>query len=80
MLSNVDVILFTAVQHICMQFFNTNFGINFILYCIGGVNFRRAVIARMCNRKRGKTRRSITTPVTRKLILELLNYNDVTHK
>ncbi|XP_035788554.1 neuropeptides capa receptor-like isoform X1 [Anopheles albimanus] len=32
------------VQYYCYLFFITNFGINFILYCISGQNFRKAVI------------------------------------
>ncbi|XP_055627369.1 growth hormone secretagogue receptor type 1-like [Toxorhynchites rutilus septentrionalis] len=31
------------VQHCCQLFFMTNFGINFILYCVSGQNFRKAV-------------------------------------
>lgn len=32
------------VQHICNLLFNTNFGINFFLYCASGQNFRNAVL------------------------------------
>ncbi|XP_021698327.1 growth hormone secretagogue receptor type 1-like [Aedes aegypti] len=39
------------VQYYCYLFFITNFGINFILYCISGQNFRKAVIE-MFHRKR----------------------------
>ncbi|XP_058832589.1 growth hormone secretagogue receptor type 1-like [Topomyia yanbarensis] len=39
------------VQYYCYLFFITNFGINFILYCISGQNFRKAVIE-MFNRLR----------------------------
>ncbi|XP_076170728.1 C-C chemokine receptor type 1-like [Ptiloglossa arizonensis] len=31
------------VQQVCNLLFNTNFGINFILYCATGQNFRRAI-------------------------------------
>ncbi|XP_058065813.1 growth hormone secretagogue receptor type 1-like [Anopheles bellator] len=31
------------VQNCCQLFFMTNFGINFILYCVSGQNFRKAV-------------------------------------
>ncbi|XP_035906829.1 neuropeptides capa receptor-like isoform X1 [Anopheles stephensi] len=36
--------LTVLVQYYCYLFFITNFGINFILYCISGQNFRKAVI------------------------------------
>ncbi|XP_058461169.1 growth hormone secretagogue receptor type 1-like [Malaya genurostris] len=39
------------IQYYCYLFFITNFGINFILYCISGQNFRKAVIE-MFNRIR----------------------------
>ncbi|KAG7313539.1 hypothetical protein JYU34_000682 [Plutella xylostella] len=32
-----------ALQQLALMFFNTNFGINFILYCMSGQNFRRAL-------------------------------------
>ncbi|XP_065353588.1 FMRFamide peptide receptor frpr-18 isoform X1 [Cloeon dipterum] len=32
-----------VLQHISNLLFNTNFGINFILYCVSGQNFRRAL-------------------------------------
>ncbi|XP_026742353.1 neuromedin-U receptor 1 [Trichoplusia ni] len=34
-----------AVQQLALMFFHTNFGINFILYCLSGQNFRRALCA-----------------------------------
>ncbi|XP_055378796.1 thyrotropin-releasing hormone receptor [Condylostylus longicornis] len=34
-----------AVQYICWFLFLTNFGINFVIYCLSGQNFRRAVIS-----------------------------------
>ncbi|XP_053687630.1 growth hormone secretagogue receptor type 1-like [Sabethes cyaneus] len=39
------------IQYYCYLFFITNFGINFILYCISGQNFRKAVVE-MFNRMR----------------------------
>ncbi|XP_015182028.1 PREDICTED: thyrotropin-releasing hormone receptor [Polistes dominula] len=36
--------LVEMIQPICNMLFNTNFGINFILYCATGQNFRRAMI------------------------------------
>lgn len=30
-------------QQVCNLLFNTNFGINFILYCATGQNFRKAI-------------------------------------
>ncbi|XP_049885852.1 neuromedin-U receptor 1 [Pectinophora gossypiella] len=32
-----------ALQQVATMFFDTNFGINFILYCLSGQNFRRAL-------------------------------------
>ncbi|XP_063392997.1 thyrotropin-releasing hormone receptor [Cydia fagiglandana] len=34
---------YAAVTQLANMFFNTNFGINFILYCLSGQNFRRAL-------------------------------------
>ncbi|XP_034942123.1 thyrotropin-releasing hormone receptor-like [Chelonus insularis] len=39
-------------QHICNLLFDTNFGINFVLYCASGQNFRNAVIAIIFKRPR----------------------------
>lgn len=36
--------LLEIMQPVCNMLFNTNFGINFILYCATGQNFRRAMI------------------------------------
>ncbi|KAI5637018.1 7 transmembrane receptor (rhodopsin family) domain-containing protein [Phthorimaea operculella] len=33
----------STLQQLSIMFFNTNFGINFILYCLSGQNFRRAL-------------------------------------
>ncbi|XP_055536050.1 growth hormone secretagogue receptor type 1-like [Wyeomyia smithii] len=35
--------IMVLVQNCCHLFFMTNFGINFILYCVSGQNFRKAV-------------------------------------
>lgn len=51
MLENVNIPLFLTVQHYCLQLFNTNFGINFALYCISGQNFRKAVRSMLCRRR-----------------------------
>ncbi|KAM3968857.1 neuropeptide receptor A18 [Aphomia sociella] len=32
-----------ALQQVALMFFNTNFGINFLLYCLSGQNFRSAL-------------------------------------
>ncbi|KPJ10314.1 Rhodopsin, GQ-coupled [Papilio machaon] len=48
-----------ALQQIALIFFNTNFGINFTLYCLSGQNFRRAV-KNILPRFRKRTRRAIT--------------------
>ncbi|KAG6442778.1 hypothetical protein O3G_MSEX002511 [Manduca sexta] len=34
---------YAALQQVALLFFNTNFGINFVLYCLSGQNFRRAL-------------------------------------
>ncbi|XP_032527559.2 somatostatin receptor type 4 [Danaus plexippus] len=34
----------TALQQLSVMFFHTNFGINFLLYCLSGQNYRRALI------------------------------------
>ncbi|XP_057334246.1 thyrotropin-releasing hormone receptor-like [Microplitis mediator] len=39
-------------QHICNLLFDTNFGINFVLYCASGQNFRKAVVAIILRRKK----------------------------
>lgn len=31
--------------------YNTNFGINFVLYCVSGQNFRRALVEFWSNRR-----------------------------
>lgn len=31
------------IQHLCNLLFDTNFGINFALYCLSGRNFRSAL-------------------------------------
>ncbi|XP_050098279.1 neuropeptides capa receptor-like [Anopheles aquasalis] len=40
------------VQTFCQLFFMTNFGINFILYCVSGQNFRKAVFGMFQKRSR----------------------------
>jgi hypothetical protein len=37
--------LVVILQHISNLLFSTNFGINFVLYCVSGQNFRRALTA-----------------------------------
>ncbi|KAK2579890.1 hypothetical protein KPH14_007571 [Odynerus spinipes] len=43
------------VQQVCNLFFNTNFGINFILYCTTGQNFRNAIIRMFFRRSRRRS-------------------------
>ena len=38
-----------VLQHVAHVFFITNFGINFLLYCVSGQNFRRAFCALCCS-------------------------------
>ncbi|KAL1456293.1 hypothetical protein WDU94_001035 [Cyamophila willieti] len=55
------------LQHYCQILFNTNFGINFALYCISGQNFRRSLVALFCKTKKKKRARremSQTTVLT----------------
>ncbi|XP_063702362.1 galanin-like G-protein coupled receptor npr-9 [Culicoides brevitarsis] len=44
--SKITIIL----QYYCWLFFITNFGINFVLYCMSGQNFRKAVISMFSKR------------------------------
>lgn len=62
MIEEIDISTFLTVQHYCLQLFNTNFGINFALYCISGQNFRKALRA-MC---KPHLRRRETTAFTGK--------------
>ncbi|KAF5278116.1 hypothetical protein FQR65_LT03632 [Abscondita terminalis] len=55
LIENINIPLFLTVQHYCLQIFNTNFGINFVLYCISGQNFRKAVQSIFCKRRLGRT-------------------------
>ncbi|KAI8430487.1 hypothetical protein MSG28_000747 [Choristoneura fumiferana] len=59
-----------ALQQVALMFFNTNFGINFILYCLSGQNFRRALRQTIpCLRNRARrgvaVRRTTTFPPVR---------------
>ncbi|NP_001127716.1 neuropeptide receptor A18 [Bombyx mori] len=55
-----------AVQQLSLLFFNTNFGINFMLYCLSGQNFRRAVQQTLpCLRKRADHRAARRATQTR---------------
>ncbi|XP_046667652.1 thyrotropin-releasing hormone receptor-like isoform X2 [Homalodisca vitripennis] len=49
------------LQHYFNLLFNTNFGINFALYCVSGQNFRRALVTLFCPRFR---KRQDNTQVT----------------
>ncbi|KAL0279792.1 UNVERIFIED_CONTAM: hypothetical protein PYX00_001273 [Menopon gallinae] len=50
-----------AWQQASLILFNTNFGINFVLYCISGQNFRKALFMLCCPRR---PRATETTRVT----------------
>ncbi|XP_032688896.1 thyrotropin-releasing hormone receptor [Odontomachus brunneus] len=41
-----------SVQHMCNVLFNTSFGINFILYCASGQNFRKEMVRMFIHRPR----------------------------
>ncbi|XP_012540988.1 thyrotropin-releasing hormone receptor isoform X2 [Monomorium pharaonis] len=53
-----EILWLRRAQHISQLLFSTSFGINFILYCVSGQNFRREIV-RMCG-KRSSTERSGT--------------------
>ncbi|XP_043285868.1 thyrotropin-releasing hormone receptor [Venturia canescens] len=42
------------IQHVCNLLFDTNFGINFVLYCASGQNFRKAVVRMIVGRCRNR--------------------------
>ncbi|EEB18900.1 conserved hypothetical protein [Pediculus humanus corporis] len=52
-----------AWQHASLILFHTNFGINFVLYCVSGQNFRKALAGLCCPRRQ---RTNETTRVTGK--------------
>jgi len=55
------------LQHVAHVFFITNFGINFVLYCVSGQNFRRAFCSLCCSCSccpAGSRRRSDGSQVT----------------
>jgi len=43
--------------------YNTHFGINFVLYCVSGQNFRRALVE-LWNKRRHSNKRLKETQVT----------------
>ncbi|XP_063218416.1 nociceptin receptor-like [Bacillus rossius redtenbacheri] len=49
--SHTHMVIF-LVRHVCMLLYTTNFGINFVLYCVSGQNFRRALQSLCCPRRR----------------------------
>ncbi|KAJ8877500.1 hypothetical protein PR048_021955 [Dryococelus australis] len=49
------------IQHVCMLLYTTNFGINFVLYCVSGQNFRRALQSLCCPRRRNTDTPPATT-------------------
>lgn len=52
-----------TIQFIANQMYNTNFGINFVLYCVSGQNFRRALVE-FWNNRRNPNKRLRDTQVT----------------
>lgn len=54
-----------ALQHASIILFHTNFGINFVLYCVSGQNFRKALASLCCPKRQ---RMNDTTRVTGKLL------------
>ncbi|CAD6239853.1 GSCOCG00002391001-RA-CDS [Cotesia congregata] len=62
-------------QHISNLLFDTNFGINFVLYCASGQNFRKAVVAIILRRKkRWNSGTRISNHGNKKLPTLLLKY------
>lgn len=53
------VIWLVMAQQMGQLLFNTSFGINFILYCTSGQNFRREMV-RMCTKRTSSTGRGGT--------------------
>ncbi|XP_013104405.1 uncharacterized protein LOC106084961 [Stomoxys calcitrans] len=51
-----------VLQYIFHLLFITNFGINFVLYCVSGQNFRNAVLSMF--RRVSNTQRDVTTQIT----------------
>ncbi|XP_038216912.1 neuromedin-U receptor 1-like isoform X2 [Zerene cesonia] len=55
-----------ALQQLAIMFFHTNFGINFMLYCLTGQNFRRAVCQSLpCLRQRARRAVAVRRPTSR---------------
>lgn len=62
-ITDVDIGLLVTIQHLCQQIYYTSFGINFVLYCISGQNFRKALRCFRCLRRR-RLRRNETAALT----------------
>ncbi|XP_060878620.1 FMRFamide receptor [Metopolophium dirhodum] len=54
---------YKTIQVIANQMYNTHFGINFVLYCVSGQNFRRALVE-LWNKRRHSNKRLKETQVT----------------
>ncbi|CAH1709930.1 unnamed protein product [Aphis gossypii] len=54
---------YKTIQVIANQMYNTHFGINFVLYCVSGQNFRRALVE-LWNKGRYSNKRLRETQVT----------------
>ncbi|CAG4977813.1 unnamed protein product [Colias eurytheme] len=55
-----------ALQQLAIMLFHTNFGINFMLYCLTGQNFRRAVRQSLpCLRQRARRAVAVRRPTNR---------------
>ncbi|XP_028156642.1 thyrotropin-releasing hormone receptor-like [Ostrinia furnacalis] len=53
----------SALQQVAILFFNSNFGINFVLYCLSGQNFRRALLQTFpCLRPRARRAVALRRP------------------
>lgn len=61
-ITNINEETFVMTQHYCQQLYYMNFSINFVLYCISGQNFRKALRSLHCPRRR--LRRNETAALT----------------
>uniref|UniRef100_A0A2H8TVE3 FMRFamide receptor n=1 Tax=Melanaphis sacchari TaxID=742174 RepID=A0A2H8TVE3_9HEMI len=67
---NVTSTQYKTTQDIANQMYNTHFGINFVLYCVSGQNFRRA-LAELWNKRRHYKKRLRETQVTTEINIEV---------
>lgn len=65
----------TLLQHYSNVLFATNFGINFVLYCISGQNFRKALYTLFCpNRVRRRQEYTQATGENSRVNINISHY------